>query len=83
VGLYLVFNRDRLVKAIDNRLQNKKINDYKKARTDGLKTTLKKITPKKSLLKLDIKSKTSIKDKLKSLKVKKKSNPSKGYIEIK
>lgn len=69
VGIYLVFNRDLLVKVISRHLEEKKRQRIKKENKLGLKTTLKHITPKRDI-KLSIKGKTSFKDRMNNLKVK-------------
>lgn len=86
IGLYIVMNRNRLVKIISDYIEEKKRKDYKKKSKENLKTTLRKITPKNKKLKLDIKGKVSLKDKAKNLKSKFKKEDKKkkkvGYIEI-
>jgi len=63
----------------------KKRNNIKKEKKDGLRTTLRKITPKNNKLKLNIKSKETIKEKFIKLKSRiktKKNKKAKDYIEI-
>jgi hypothetical protein len=89
VGLALVFHRDKLVKAISEHLNEVKRKDYKKKNENGLKSALKRITPK-SKIKLDMSSgKVKVKKNFKetfSFKKKEKTKSSKkndeGYIEI-
>lgn len=91
VGLGLVFHRDKLVKKISNHIDEVKRKEYKKKNEKGLRSTLKRITPK-SNLKLDMSSgKVKVKKNLKeSFSFKKKNEPKKinkktndeGYVEF-
>lgn len=89
IGLYIVINRSYIVKKISEQIEHKKRLKYKENSRHGLKTTLKKITPKRKHLQLNIKSKESIKEKVVNwnFKVKEKITGQKrrkrGYIEIK
>ena len=89
IGLGLVFHRDKLVKLISEYLNEVKRKDYKKKNENGLKSALKRITPK-SKVKLDMSSgKVKVKKNLretfsfkkKEKQVKKKTNDE-GYVEI-
>lgn len=83
LGLYLVFNRDELVKNISNQLDEIKRKEIKKNDMSNLKTTLRKIAPKNKNLKLNIKGKTPLKDRINSLKRKyNKKSKDPDYIEI-
>lgn len=87
IGLFLVFNRDKLVKFISDKLHDNKIQKTKKQNKQGLKNTLSRITPKpKRDIKLSIKE-TGFKSKVASLKTKmnskKNTKNSQEYIEIK
>lgn len=86
VGLYIVLNRDKLVKKLSDLIQERNRKKIKKDNKDGLKTTLRKITPRNRNIKFNIKTKTSLKEKVKKVgnKIsKKKTKSKKGYIEIK
>lgn len=87
IGLYLIYNRDKLVRQISSKIQDKKRRKNKENNKKGLKTTLNKITPKNRNLKFNIKAKVSLKDKMSNIKKKfnkNKSNKTKeDYIEIK
>ncbi len=91
IGLALVFHRDKLVKKISNHIDDVKRKEHKKKNERGLKSTLKRITPK-SNLKLDMSSgkvkvkkslseSFSFKKKDESKKIKKKTNDE-GYVEF-
>ena len=85
IGFYLFFNKDKLVIKISEIIEDKKRNNIKKEKKDGLRTTLRKITPKNNKLKLNIKSKETIKEKFIKLKSRiktKKNKKAKDYIEI-
>lgn len=87
IGLYLVFNRDKLVKYISDKLHEKEIKKRKKQNKEGLKSTLTRITPKpKRNIKLSIKE-TSFKSKITGIKTKftpkNKTKKTQDYIEIK
>lgn len=82
IGLYLVYNRDKLVKQISSKIQDKKRIKNKENNKKGLKTTLKKITPKNRNLKFNIKTKVSLKEKISNIKKKIDKNKE-DYIEIK
>lgn len=90
IGTFLVYNRDKLVKLIGNHLQDKKRKKNKVDNKKGLKSTLRRITPqKKSNLKLNIKEKIPLKEKIQNFKKKIKKDKSKinkkkvEYLEIK
>jgi len=85
IGLYIVLNRDRLVKQLSEKIQDKNRKKIKSNNKTGLKTTLREITPKNTKLKFNIKTKSSIKEKAQKIKSKinkttKKQNNE--YIEI-
>ncbi len=84
IGLYFFYNRNKFVKAIDDKLQKRKRDNYKRQSKVGLKTTLKRIAPKNSKLKLNIKGKTTLKEKMANMKSKvtPKKKGQKDYIEI-
>ncbi|MDA3855613.1 MAG: hypothetical protein PF569_05105 [Candidatus Woesearchaeota archaeon] len=87
IGLYIVFNRNKLVNNISDRIENYKRKHYKKESKENLRTTLKKITPKRNI-KFNIKSKFSLKEKAANIKnnfksKKNKKKKSQEYIEIK
>ncbi len=84
IGVYLVFNREKLVRLIDSKLQDKKREKYKEKNKEGLKTTLRTITPKNKKLKLNIGGKTTIKEKFNFIKEKlsKKKGKEKEYLEV-
>lgn len=84
VGLYLVFKRDIITKKISNILQERKRKEIKRENKEGLKTTLKKITPKRKV-KFKIEGKLSVKDRLIKAKEKLtfKKKKEKDYIELK
>ncbi len=85
IGLYLVFNRDKLVKKISEKIEDCKRKKLKKENKSALKTTLRKITPQQNKIKLNIKPKETIKEKFHKIKhkLKKKDSKTKEYIEIK
>ena len=87
IGFYFIFNRDRLVKKLSNKLQNTKRKKIKKENKDGLKHTLSKLKSKeKKRIKLNIGGKEAMKDKIKNFKSKfksEKNSKQKEYIEIK
>jgi len=88
VGFYLVLNRSVLVKVISNKLDDRKRKKYKQTSKQNLKTTIRKITPKNKRLKLNIKGKVSLKEKVNKIKSKfkkidKKAKKRPDYIEIK
>lgn len=87
IGIGMVYYRDRIVKKISDYLENKKRVQTKTKNKSGLKTTLRKITPKNKKLKLDIKGKTTLKEKLDKVKKKfskkNKTKKSPDYIELK
>ena len=86
VGLYIVINRDKLVKQISEIMHEKNRKKIKTENKLGLKSTLRNITPKNTKLKLNITPKISIKEKAKTIKSKltkkKVNNKKQGYIEI-
>lgn len=86
-GIYLVFNRDKIVRIISLKMHEYKRKNMKKANTEGYKTTMKKIVPRNRKLKLNIGKKLPLKEKLRNLKLKllssKKNNKEKiEYIEF-
>lgn len=85
LGLYLVYNRDNIVKFISEKMEERRRKEMKRNDKHGLNSTLKKISPKNKNLKLKITGKTSIKEKIQNLqyKVKKDKKTEKEYIEIK
>ncbi len=84
IGLYVLMNRNRIVRMISDHLQDRKREEYKKKSKDNLKTTLRNITPKNKKLKLNIKGTISMKDKIiAKIKPKDKKTKDRGYIEIK
>lgn len=87
IGLYLLYKRDKLVKIISSKLHEKKIKKNKENNKKGLKTTLKRITPKNKNIKFNIKTKTPINEKIKNIKQKFNKKETKknkvDYIEIK
>ena len=81
IGIYLVYNRDKLTQKISEKLESKKREKIKKENKKGLKTTLRRIRPENKSLKLNIRPKESFKIKNKfSKKNKNKKTP--DYIEI-
>lgn len=84
IGFYIVLNRHNLNKRISCFICNYNREKYKKKSRENLESTLKKITPKRNL-KLNIKNKTSFKQKAKNLKSKfqKINKTKKEYIEVK
>jgi hypothetical protein len=84
IGISLVYNRDKLVKLIDDYIQDLKIRRSKQKEKESLSKTLKKIAPKNNRIKLNIKGKVTISEKLKKLtknfSFKKKNKEE--YIEI-
>ncbi|MCA9460409.1 MAG: hypothetical protein KC550_07725 [Nanoarchaeota archaeon] len=87
IGFYFIFNRDRLVKKLSDKLQDTKRKKIKKENKDGLKHTLSKLKSKeKKRIKLNIGGKEAMKDKIKNFKSKfksEKNSKQKEYIEIK
>jgi hypothetical protein len=88
VGVTLVFQRDRVVKIISEKLEDKKRRDYKKKNKEGLHKTLKHITPKnKRKFKLNLNDKNSFKKKVfkvvSKLSPKERKKEKKGYVEVK
>ena len=83
VGIYLVFNRDKIVKIVSERVEKNKRKQVKKENKVGLKTTLKKITPKRNVI--SVKGKVSVKERLQGVKskFKKQDKEKKEYLEIK
>ncbi|MFW5704301.1 MAG: hypothetical protein ACOCXG_00530 [Nanoarchaeota archaeon] len=86
-GIYLVFNRDKIVRIISLKMHEYKRKNMKKANTEGYKTTMRKIVPRNRKLKLNIGKKLPLKEKLRNLKLKllssKKNNKEKiEYIEF-
>lgn len=84
IGFYIVLNRHNLNKKISSLICNYNREKYKKKSKENLETTLKRITPKRNL-KLNIKNKTSLKQKAQNLKskFKKVNKTKKEYIEVK
>ncbi len=87
IGLYIVFNRDRIVMAVSDQMQERRRKRYKETSKENLKTTLRKITPKNKRLKLNIKGRTSFKEKIYNVKERfskkdKKKKSKVDYIEI-
>jgi len=87
IGVYLVYNRDELTQKISEKLENKKRKKLKKENKEGLKTTLRRISPKNKRFKLNIKTKETINEKIIKIKKKltkkgKKNKNSPEYIEI-
>jgi len=85
VGLYIVLNRDRLVKQLSELIQEKNRKKIKSNNKTGLRTTLREITPKNTKLKFNIKTKSTIKEKAQKFKAKmnkKNKKQSNSYIEI-
>lgn len=86
IGIFLIYNRNCLVKKINDIYQDYNRSKYKQNSKEGLKNTIKRITPKNKRLKLDIKGKLSIKEKAQKLKDRLKkdnnSNKKEDYIEI-
>ena len=84
IGVYLVYNRDNMVKYFSEKIEEKRRKSIRKNDKEGLKTTLKRITPKNKNLKLKITGKTSFKDKISNFKekIKKEKKEKKDYIEI-
>lgn len=84
IGIYLVFKKDDLVKKISEILHERKRKRLQFENKNGLKTTLRRITPKRDI-KLSIGGKVSFKDKISKFKPKmSKSNKiNDNYIEIK
>lgn len=83
LGLVLVFHRDKLVRKLSDYIDEKKRKQYKEENHKGLKTTLRKVGPKKRDLKFNVKGKIPFKERIYSIKKKfSKSNDS-DYIEVK
>ncbi len=88
VGIYSVFKRDEIVKKISEKLDSNKKKKMKKDDKYGLKSTLRRITPRNKKLKFNIKNKTTLKEKIDNFKSKfkpeekdpKKKKP--DYIEL-
>ena len=83
IGVFLVFKRDHIVKVFSEKLDENKRVRIKEGDKSGLRTTLKRITPKNKKLKLNIKGKTSLKERIEKMKRnvnKNKKGP--DYIEI-
>lgn len=86
VGLYIVLNRDRLVRKLSDITQERKRKKIKESNKTGLKSTLRKITPRNRNIKFNIKPKTTLKEKVKKISSKvngSKKKTKKGYIEFK
>lgn len=86
IGLYIVLNRDELVKTLSNSIHERKRKKIKEDNKLGLKTTLRKITPKNKKIKFNIKTKTTLKEKVSGVKKKingKNKKVPQKYIEIK
>ena len=83
IGFYLVYNRDHIVKNIGENIEFRKRERRKKENKEALKTTIKHITPKSNRIKLNIKPKINIKEKVKNTFSKKRNGEKKDYIEIK
>lgn len=84
IGLFLVYKKDEIVKNISEYMHEKKRRKLLAQNKVGLRTTLKKIVPKRDI-KLSIETKGSLKNKFASMKPKilKKNKNKEDYIEIK
>jgi len=86
IGIYLVYNRDKLTQKISEKLESKKREKIKKENKKGLKTTLRRIRPENKSLKLNIRPKESFKIKINKIKnkfsKKNKNKKTPDYIEI-
>lgn len=84
LGIFLVYNRDNLVKKISEHLEDKRRKKIKRENKSGLKTTLRKITPKEKKIKFTIKGNKTPKEKISKFKNSFKSKKNKDkYVEIK
>ena len=83
----MVFNKDRIVKIISDKIHENSVKNIKKENKDGLKKTIRKIVAKpKRNIKLSIGGKDTFKDRLNDLKNKfnpNKKKKSEEYIEFK
>jgi len=84
IGVYLVLNRDKLVTYISHYLYERERKKLKKQNKEGLKKTIRRLVPKRRKIKLNIKEKVSLRDKMKKIKKKfqKKDKNKPDYIEI-
>ncbi len=86
IGISLVYNRNLYRKKLSDLTSNQKRVRIRSGDKEGLKITLRRITPKSNNLKLKIREKISLGEKLAKLKYKFTKNRrknSKKYIEIK
>ena len=86
LGLYLVFNKERILRYLSERISEKNRKKIKEQNKLGYQKTMKRIVPKKKKkFEMNIKNKLSFKEKIKKLKnkFKKKENRKNTYIEIK
>lgn len=83
IGVYLVFHKDKIIKKISLYLHDKKVKNNKREGKEGLQRTLKRISPKNHRLKLKIKGKVSLKEKIEGFKERFGSSKAKvkDYIE--
>lgn len=86
IGVGMIFYRGRIAEHISKKMHEKKVNSYKRANKVGLQQTIKRIVPKKSNVKLKIKGKVTMKERLAKAKItfQKKDPKKKGpeYIEL-
>jgi len=88
IGTFLVFNREKIIKNISERMHEKNIRKRREENKRGLESTIKRIRPSHKSnrhIKLNIGGKTYIKDKFSNFKERmtKKKDDQSEYIEIK
>lgn len=84
IGLTLVFHRENIVKVISNILYDRRRKIMKQESIENKDRTLKKIVPRNSNLRLNIKGKMTLKERLDKMKkvIKKEKKKNDKYIEI-
>ena len=71
IGFFMVFNRDKIVKLISDKIQEKKLKTRKKENKQNLKSTIRKITPKpRRNINLKIGGRETFKDRFNNIKTK-------------
>lgn len=87
IGLYIVLNRDKIVKKVSDYIEEKKRKKIRSENQMGLRATLNRLSPKKKRINLLIKNNEGFYDKLKNTKIKfkfsNKKNKEDKYYEIK
>ena len=81
IGIFLIFKKDMLIKKISDMIQESKRQKVKKENKDGFEQTMRRITPKKKMNIINVK--TPFKDRVKNLRKKfGKKGKEVDYIEI-